>query len=124
MSRYPATIGHYLNGRVTTGSSARGQEVFNPATGVVSAQVALANSADVDAAVASAQAAFPAWSDMPPIRRARVMFKFLELLNQNKDKLAHLITAEHGTRSAPASTTGRCASRWAWWPASRHSTFR
>jgi malonate-semialdehyde dehydrogenase (acetylating)/methylmalonate-semialdehyde dehydrogenase len=53
-------------------------------------------SAEVDAAVASAQAAFPAWSDTPPLRRARVMFKFLELLNQNKDKLAHMITAEHG----------------------------
>ena len=48
------------------------------------------------AAVAAAQAAFPAWADTPPIRRARVMFKFLELLNQHHDELAHLITAEHG----------------------------
>ena len=91
-----ATIGHYLNGRVTAPSSGRSQEVFNPATGAVSGHVALASAVEVDAAVASAQAAFPAWSDLPPLRRARVMFKFLELLNQNKDKLAHMITAEHG----------------------------
>ncbi len=89
-------ISHYVSGKVFAGASSRKQEVFNPATGAVSAHVALANSADVDAAVASAQAAFPAWSDLPPIRRARVMFKFLELLNLNKDKLAHMITAEHG----------------------------
>ena len=56
----------------------------------------LGTAQDVDAAVAAAQAAFPAWADTPPIRRARVMFKFLELLNQNKDELARLITAEHG----------------------------
>ncbi|MEO7885253.1 MAG: aldehyde dehydrogenase family protein, partial [Polaromonas sp.] len=91
-----ATIGHYLDGRVAAPSSGRSQEVFNPATGAVSGHVALASAAEVDAAVASAQAAFPAWADTPPLRRARVMFKFLELLNQNKDKLAHMITAEHG----------------------------
>ena len=91
-----ATIGHYLNGRISASKPARSQPVFNPATGAVSGHVALASAADVDAAVAAAQKAFPAWSDTPPIRRARVMFKFLELLNQNKDKLAHLITAEHG----------------------------
>ena len=91
-----ATIGHYLNGRASTPVSGRSQPVFNPATGAVSGHVALGNGADVDAAVAAAQAAFPAWADTPPLRRARVMFKFLDLLNQNKDKLAHLITAEHG----------------------------
>ena len=91
-----STISHYVSGRTFAGALARSQDVFNPATGAVSAHVALANSADVNAAVSSAQAAFPAWSDMPPLRRARVMFKFLELLNINKDKLAHMITAEHG----------------------------
>ncbi|MEO5659303.1 MAG: CoA-acylating methylmalonate-semialdehyde dehydrogenase [Polaromonas sp.] len=90
------TIGHYLNGCVSAPASGRSQQVFNPATGAVSGHVALGSSADVDAAVAAAQAAFPAWSDMPPIRRARVMFKFLELLNKNRDKLAQMITAEHG----------------------------
>ena len=70
--------------------------MYNPATGSVSGQVALANSAEVDAAVASAQAAFPKWADTPPIRRARVMFKFLELMNLKRDDLARAITAEHG----------------------------
>ena len=91
-----ATIAHYVNGHVVAGGSARQQAVFNPATGVATGQVALANAADVDSAVAAAKAAFPAWADTPPIRRARVMFKFLELLNLHKDQLAHLITAEHG----------------------------
>ncbi|SFC21335.1 methylmalonate-semialdehyde dehydrogenase [acylating] [Polaromonas sp. OV174] len=96
MSSSLATIGHYIQGRTVTPPAGRSQDVFNPATGAVSAKVALASTAEVQAAVASAQAAFPAWADTPPIRRARVMFKFLELLNQNKDKLAHMITAEHG----------------------------
>ncbi len=89
-------IAHHINGATSAGSSSRTQEVFNPATGAVTGQVALANAADVDTAVAAAQAAFAAWSNTPPIRRARVMFKFLELLNKNKDELARMITAEHG----------------------------
>ena len=72
------------------------QPIFNPATGEVSRHVVLANVDDVGTAVACAQAAFPKWADTPPIRRARVMFKFLELLNQHRDELAHIITAEHG----------------------------
>jgi malonate-semialdehyde dehydrogenase (acetylating)/methylmalonate-semialdehyde dehydrogenase len=91
-----ASIEHWINGRVVPGQSGRRADVFNPATGAVTGQVALANNAEVAAAVAAAQAAFPAWADTPPIRRARVMFKFLELLNQHKDALAHAITAEHG----------------------------
>ncbi|MDQ3059149.1 MAG: CoA-acylating methylmalonate-semialdehyde dehydrogenase [Pseudomonadota bacterium] len=90
------TIGHYLSGGVSLPVAGRSQAVFNPATGAVSGRVALAGSTEVDAAVACAQAAFPAWADTPPIRRARVMFRFLELLNQHKDALARLITAEHG----------------------------
>jgi malonate-semialdehyde dehydrogenase (acetylating)/methylmalonate-semialdehyde dehydrogenase len=91
-----ASIEHWIGGRLVPGTSGRRADVFNPATGSVSGQVALASSAEVDAAVASAQAAFPKWADTPPIRRARVMFKFLELLNQKKDELARAITAEHG----------------------------
>ena len=89
-------IAHFISGHKVSGSSARAQDVFNPATGAVTGRVNLANTQDVDQAVAAAQAAFPAWADTPPLRRARVMFKFLELLNQHKDTLAHLITAEHG----------------------------
>jgi len=95
MSSIPV-IAHYVHGKHTTPTSGRQQDVFNPATGAVTGHVALASAAEVDAAVASAQAAFPAWSDTPPLRRARVMFKFLELLNAHKDDLARMITAEHG----------------------------
>jgi malonate-semialdehyde dehydrogenase (acetylating) / methylmalonate-semialdehyde dehydrogenase len=91
-----ANIGNFLQGQVVAGTSGRSQPVYNPATGAVSGQVALASSAEVGKAVASAQAAFPAWGDAPPLKRARVMFKFLELLNQHKDDLARMITAEHG----------------------------
>ena len=96
LSAAVASIEHWINGRVVPGQSGRRADVFNPATGAVSGQVALAHTNEVAAAVASAQAAFPAWADTPPIRRARVMFKFLELLNQHRDALAHAITAEHG----------------------------
>jgi malonate-semialdehyde dehydrogenase (acetylating)/methylmalonate-semialdehyde dehydrogenase len=91
-----SNIGHYIGGQVAAGASGRSQPVTNPATGAVTGNVALANSAEVAKAVAAAQAAFPAWADTPPLRRARVMFKFLELLNTHKDGLAHMITAEHG----------------------------
>ena len=90
------TISHYIHGQTVASLGNRQQAVTNPATGAVSAQVKLGNTADVNAAVAAAQAAFPAWSDLPPLRRARVMFKFLELLNQHRDELARMITAEHG----------------------------
>jgi malonate-semialdehyde dehydrogenase (acetylating)/methylmalonate-semialdehyde dehydrogenase len=91
-----SSIEHWIGGRLVPGQSGRRADVFNPATGQVSGQVALANSTEVAQAVANAQAAFPAWADTPPIRRARVMFKFLELLNKYKDDLARTITAEHG----------------------------
>ncbi|MFT4267157.1 MAG: aldehyde dehydrogenase family protein, partial [Xenophilus sp.] len=91
-----AAIDHYIQGRVVANTSGRTQDVFNPATGAVTGRAGLAGADQVAAAVAAAQAAFPKWADTPPIRRARVMFKFLELLNKHKDELAHLITAEHG----------------------------
>jgi malonate-semialdehyde dehydrogenase (acetylating)/methylmalonate-semialdehyde dehydrogenase len=91
-----ANLLHFIGGRLAANTSGRTQDVTNPASGRVTAKVALGAPADVDAAVGAAQAAFPAWADTPPIRRARVMFKFLELLNQHRDELAHLITAEHG----------------------------
>ena len=89
-------IAHHVNGKPFAGTSQRTQAVFNPATGQQTATVALANAADVNTAVAAAQAAFPAWADTPPIRRARVMFKFLELVRTNEDALAQALTKEHG----------------------------
>src|SRR5690349_6592932 len=91
-----ADIAHYIGGQIHRGESERSQDVYNPATGAVTGKAVLATAADVDTAVAAAKAAFPKWADTPPIRRARVLFKFLELLNQHKDDLAHMITAEHG----------------------------
>jgi malonate-semialdehyde dehydrogenase (acetylating) / methylmalonate-semialdehyde dehydrogenase len=92
-------IDHFIAGHISAsaaGAAGRSQDVTNPATGAVTGRVALAAAADVDRAVAAAQAAFPAWADAPPLKRARVMFKFLELLNLHKDDLARMITAEHG----------------------------
>ncbi|MDE3010367.1 MAG: CoA-acylating methylmalonate-semialdehyde dehydrogenase [Pseudomonadota bacterium] len=96
MSAQVPLIGHFIAGATTPGSSPRRQPVYNPATGAVAREVALGSAADVQAAVAAAKAAFPAWADTPPIRRARIMFRFLELLNASRDELARLITAEHG----------------------------
>jgi malonate-semialdehyde dehydrogenase (acetylating)/methylmalonate-semialdehyde dehydrogenase len=89
-------VGHFINGRAVASNSGRRQPVFHPASGVVARQVALASVDEVNAAVAAAQAAQPAWGDMPPIRRARILNTFLELMNQHKDTLAAMITAEHG----------------------------
>ncbi len=91
-----ANIVHHVNGTAFAGSSARKQAVFNPATGDVTGQVSLAAAADVDAAVRAAKATFPLWADTPPIKRARLMNRFLALVNENKDRLARAITLEHG----------------------------
>jgi malonate-semialdehyde dehydrogenase (acetylating) / methylmalonate-semialdehyde dehydrogenase len=91
-----ASIEHWIGGKLAPGQSGRRADVFNPATGQVSGRVALASTGEVAQAVAAAKAAFPRWADTPPVRRARVLFKFLELLNKHRDELAHLITAEHG----------------------------
>ena len=89
-------VGHFINGRIVPSESTRTQPVYNPATGAVARTLHLGDVSDVDAAVASAKRAFPAWSDTPPIRRARVMLRFLELMNKHRDELAAIITAEHG----------------------------
>jgi malonate-semialdehyde dehydrogenase (acetylating)/methylmalonate-semialdehyde dehydrogenase len=91
-----SAISNHVNGRATAADSQRFQDVFNPATGAVSASVAMSNAADVHAAVAAAAAAFPAWADLPPLRRARLLNRFLALLNQHKEGLARAITLEHG----------------------------
>lgn len=90
------SIVHWINGARVEATSGKHQDVFNPASGKVTGQAQFASVADVNAAVASAKAAFPAWSNLPPLRRARVLFRFLDLLNQRRDELARLITAEHG----------------------------
>ena len=89
-------IGHYIDGKHVVGKSGRFADVFNPATGEVQARVALATEAELAAAVASAKAAQPAWAATNPQRRARVFMKFVDLLNQNMDEIAEMLSREHG----------------------------
>ncbi len=90
------TLQHYVNGRRVDGTSGRFSDAFNPALGTVKSHVPLASSEEVDAAVAAAKAAFPEWARVPPLRRARVMYKFKELVEANVDALAAVVTDEHG----------------------------
>ncbi len=87
---------HYVNGEHVEGTSGRFSDVFNPATGEVQAQCPLASTAEVDAIIAKAAAAQPAWAAVNPQRRARVMMKFVDLLNRDMDKLAEALSREHG----------------------------
>ena len=89
-------IAHVIHGQRVAPAHAPTQAVTNPATGQVTGHVLLADAAVVAQAVAAARDAFPAWADTPPARRARVMFRFLDLLNRHHDELARRITAEHG----------------------------
>ncbi|MBR9870412.1 MAG: CoA-acylating methylmalonate-semialdehyde dehydrogenase [Gammaproteobacteria bacterium] len=89
------TIGHLIGGQMIADES-RTQLVFNPSTGEATRQVALASKATVEQAIAAAEAAYPAWRDTPAIKRARIMFRFKELLEQNADHIARLIGEEHG----------------------------
>ncbi|WP_344496456.1 aldehyde dehydrogenase family protein, partial [Nonomuraea monospora] len=90
------SVKHWINGALADGDAARAAELFNPATGEVSGSVALASAGDVDAAVAAAVAAFPAWRDASLTKRAGVLFRFRELMYAHRDELAALISAEHG----------------------------
>lgn len=89
-------IQHYINGQLTETTGGSAQAVFNPATGEISAEVILASDADVQVVVASAKAAAPAWADTAPLKRARILFKFKDLLEKHHDDLAAAITREHG----------------------------
>jgi malonate-semialdehyde dehydrogenase (acetylating) / methylmalonate-semialdehyde dehydrogenase len=100
-SEAPAA-GNFIEGRAVSGVGTRSQDVFNPATGRKQRSVKLSSASDVDCAVAAAKAAFPVWANVPPIRRARLMNKYLALVNSHKDDLARAITAEHGKVFADA----------------------
>src|SRR3977135_3624800 len=89
-------IGHFVGGKTVAGTSGRSGDVFNPNTGEVQAKVALASKAEVEQAIANAAAPQPAWAAPTPQRRARVMFKFLELIQAEYDDLARLLSSEHG----------------------------
>ncbi len=96
MSQLP-TIGHLIDGKLTDGNAnARSQGVFNPATGKEEKRLLLADKTTVEQAIASAQAAFPAWRNTPPLKRARVMGNLKVLLEKHADEICAMITAEHG----------------------------
>ena len=96
------TITHYINGQNIDTQSGRYADVYNPALGEPIARVVLGTAEDVNSAVAAASAAFPAWSATPPLTRARVLFKYLQLCQQHTDEFAALITREHGKTFADA----------------------
>ena len=95
MSALPV-IGHWIDGKEVIGSSTRTSEVFNPAKGVATKLVSLADSKTIESAIASAKASFPAWCDLSLARRQEIIFNFRELLNRKKPELAAIITDEHG----------------------------
>jgi len=93
---------HYVNGSHQAGTSQRHTEAFQPARGAVLSHVPLASTEEVNAAVAAARAAFPAWSQTPAQRRAQILFRFKQLLDAHQDELAALVTREHGKVFADA----------------------
>jgi malonate-semialdehyde dehydrogenase (acetylating)/methylmalonate-semialdehyde dehydrogenase len=95
-------IGHFIGGKHVKGGSGRTADVFQPMTGEVIAKVALASKAEVRGAVENAKAAQPAWANTNPQRRARIMFKFLELAQRENNQLAELLAREHGKTIADA----------------------
>lgn len=90
------SVGHLINGKQINNAGDRSQDIINPSTNEVTAQVALASKATVEEAITVAQAAYPAWRNTPPIKRARIMFRLKDLLEQNAEKICALITREHG----------------------------
>ncbi len=98
MQRYTdrADVGHFIDGQVVAGHGTQTQPIYNPAFGEPSRTLHLGDQRDVEAAVEAAKCALSGWSTTPPIQRARVMQRFLELMNRNRDELAAIITSEHG----------------------------
>jgi malonate-semialdehyde dehydrogenase (acetylating) / methylmalonate-semialdehyde dehydrogenase len=92
----PTNIGHFINGARTPGTSGRTAPSYNPATGEQTGVVALANIEETDAAVGAAKRAFPSWANTTPLRRARILNRFLRICEERIDTLAEIITAEHG----------------------------
>ena len=90
------TLHHFIDGRRVEGTSGRYGKVYNPTTGAIQAEVPLASAGETARAIEVAAAAFPAWRDTPPLHRARVFFRFKELLDRHLEELAGLISTEHG----------------------------
>src|SRR5688572_28142479 len=89
-------VPHFIGGQIVAGNSGRAGDVWNPALGSVARRVSFANTAEVDQAISSAAAAFPQWAALPPLRRARILSRFGQLIERDLLRLAGIITAEHG----------------------------
>eukprot|EP00752_Nemacystus_decipiens_P018890 g16946.t1 len=96
------TISNYINGQQVLSQSDRSSDVYNPATGKVSAKVLLSTEGDVNSAVAAAKAAFPSWAATSPLKRSRIMNRFRQLLEENASELAAIISSEHGKTHSDA----------------------
>ena len=92
----PKEIEHFVNGTDIRGNSDRFGDVYNPASGDITGRVPFATASEVGAAIDAAHNALPAWAATPPLKRARVMFKFKELIERDMDTLAAILTSEHG----------------------------
>ncbi len=90
------TLKHFVNGTEMASANGRQGDIYNPATGQVQKKVAFASKADVEKAISAAEEAFPAWAATPPVVRAKILFKFKQLLDENADKIAEILTSEHG----------------------------
>ncbi|MFM8353145.1 MAG: aldehyde dehydrogenase family protein, partial [Actinomycetales bacterium] len=101
------SIDHWINGTLVPSTSGRSGPVFNPATGTQQAAVGLASVAEVDAAVASAKEAFGFWRSTSLSKRSDIMFKFRQLVDENRAKIAELISIEHG--KVPSDAAGELA---------------
>lgn len=95
-------VEHFINGKKVSGKGDRHQDVFNPATGEVSGQVALASRATVEEAISAAEAAFPSWRNTTPAKRAQIMFRYKQLLEEHAEEINLLLTLEHGKVLADA----------------------
>ena len=95
-------VAHWIGGRIERGSSGRTQDIYNPALGVPQGRLILGTEIDLDNAVSAAAAAFPAWAQTPPLTRARVLFRFLEIAQTRRKELAECLTREHGKTTADA----------------------
>jgi malonate-semialdehyde dehydrogenase (acetylating)/methylmalonate-semialdehyde dehydrogenase len=91
-----AAAGHFIDGHPVDSGGTHEADVFDPATGLVRRRVAMGGAPEVERAVRSAATAFEAWSEVPAVRRAAVMFRFREILGRERDRLAHIVTSEHG----------------------------
>ena len=89
-------LSHFIGGKPVRGESGRFGDVFNPTTGALAARAPLASKTEVERAIANAKEAFAGWSETSPVTRARVMFRFKELIEKNIDELALIVASEHG----------------------------